>query len=228
MIRRLITLALAASLSIAAGPPAGRINWNTTVAVTPAGSHVVGNPAAKAKLTEWVSYTCPHCSRFEIEGDAPIRLAYVMPGKLQVEVRHLVRDPVDMTVAMLTNCGPVSRFFLNHTAFMRSQSTWIQTMATAGDAQRQRWSSGEMTARMRAIANDFHFYDIMETRGYGRVAVDRCLADQAMLRRLTAMTEDAANAGVASTPSFAIDGVVLAGTHNWQALDLQLRARLNP
>ena len=42
-----------------------RGNWNTQVAVSPSGSHVIGNPAAATKLTEYVSYTCPHCAEFD-------------------------------------------------------------------------------------------------------------------------------------------------------------------
>ena len=225
--RRTIALAVAATLLTAAGPAPRRGDWNATVAVTPSGSHTVGNPAAPVKLTEYVSYTCPHCSVFEKEADGAMRLAWVAPGKLQIEVRNLVRDPIDMTVAMLTNCGPASKFFLNHAAFMRSQATWITPMSTASESQRQRWTGRDNLTRFRAIASDFHFYDIMATRGYSRVAVDRCLADNAMATRLAAMTQAAVTSGVNSTPSFAIDGVVLAGTHAWSQLEPQLSARIN-
>lgn len=236
IVRMIATLAAAALMAgtaptSAKGPArplstAAKVNWNARTAVTPSGSHTVGNPDAAVKLVEYVSYTCPHCAHFEAEADTPMRVAYVSQGKLQIEVRHLVRDPIDMTVALLTNCGNPSRFYLNHAAFMRSQSTWIQPMATATTAQRQRWTSGDNLARLRAIASDFRFYDIMATRGYARTDVDRCLADQAMARKLVAMTEGAAELGVNSTPSFVVNGVLLAGTHDWEMLQPQLAARM--
>ena len=220
-----IAILLAAAFTLAAAPAPRKANWNAAAAVTPAGSHTLGNPAAKVKLTIWASYTCHHCAHFEEEADTLLRTFYIAPGKLQIEVRHLVRDPVDLTVAMLTNCGPVAKFFLNHTAFLRSQDAWIGTLASPTAAQRTRWTTGSNLARRQAIATDFRFYAIMQTRGYVRASTDRCLADEAMANRLAAMTQDATQRGVNSTPGFAIDGTLLAGTNDWETLRLQLDAR---
>ena len=227
-----LALAGVAVLSVAATKPAPKpapklaANWNTAVAVTPAGSHVLGNPAAKIKLAEYVSYTCSHCAHFETEASGPLRLAYVRDGKVSVEVRHFVRDPVDLTVAMLTNCGSKDKFFINHGMFMRSQETWIKPLMTASTAQRSRWTTGDLGARNRAIASDLKFYDMMATRGYDRPTLDRCLADTAMAQRLAQQTRDASNLGVTGTPSFSINGSLLAGTHEWSILKPQLDAAL--
>jgi protein-disulfide isomerase len=219
----MLAVSAAAALSIAAAPAA---NWNLAVAVTPAGSHVLGNPAAKVKLTEFVSYTCPHCAAFEREADGPLRLAYVRQGKVSVEVQHMLRDPIDLTVAMLTNCGPKDKFFINHGMFMRSQATWIKPMISASGAQRSRWTSGDMGARNRAIAADFHFYDMMATRGYDRQTVERCLTDKAMADRLARQAQAASDLGVQATPSFAINGTLLAGTNEWSVLQPQIDVAL--
>ncbi len=207
-------------------PARSAVPWNQVVAVTPLGSHVKGNPAAKVKLTEYVSYTCPHCAHFTIEADGPIDLAWVSQGKVSVEIRHLLRDPIDATVAQLTNCGDKAKFFGNHTLFMRSQDKWIARYGQTSEAQRARWSSGSYTARRQAIARDFGFYEMMAGRGYSAPQLDRCLADDALAQRLVKQTEAAQEAGVTGTPSFALDGVLLAGTHEWKVLDPQIRARL--
>ncbi|MGE3692793.1 MAG: DsbA family protein, partial [Novosphingobium sp.] len=222
---KIVALSAMAALAVAAGPAARR-NWNTVIAVTPTGSHVLGNPAAKVKLTEFISYTCNHCAQFDREASDRLRVTGVAQGTVSVEVRHLVRDPIDMTVAMLTNCGPSAKFFLNHTAFLRSQDRWIAAANNAGDAQRQRWSTGDMPSRMRAIASDFGFYSVMASRGYDRTLVDRCLADRAMAQRLAAQTEAASKLGVTGTPSFLINGELLAGTHSWDMLQPQIESRL--
>ena len=227
-LNRILALGLVAALSLGASKPAPapvRGNWVGTVVTTPGGGHRMGNPAAPVKLIEYVSYTCPHCSHFELESDGQLKMGYVVPGKVSVEVRHIVRDPVDLTVAMLTNCGPPSRFFLNHAAFMRTQATWIAPMAGATTAQLQRWTSGDPAARRRNIASDFKLYPMAAVRGIDRVAADRCLADNALAQRLATMTQEAGNLGVDSTPSFALDGVLLTGTHDWRALAPQIAAR---
>jgi protein-disulfide isomerase len=227
---RLLAITLAATLCIGAGKPAplaqpAHRNWNATVAIAPGGSHLLGNPAAAVKLVEYVSYTCGHCAQFEVQADGPMRLSFVSTGKLSVEVRHYVRDPVDLTVAMLANCGPPAKFFLNHSAFLRSQSKWIGTMSNASAAQRARWASGDMLSRRRAIAADYKFYQIMQSRGYDRTSADRCLADDALANRLAQQNVEADRLGISGTPSFLINGLLLAGTHDWALLEPQLRAR---
>ena len=222
-------LALAGLALSAAGPAAkpAKTSWNTTITRTPQGTHVLGNPAAKVRLTQFVSYTCSHCAHFEEEADAALRLNFVAQGKMAVEVRHFVRDPVDLTVTLLTNCGAPAKFFLNHTAFMRSQAKWIGPLENPTAAQAARWSSGTFAQRIKVIAKDFGFYPIMVSRGYTAAQVDRCLANEALANRLAADTDLAQRSlRVTGTPSFAIDGAVLAGTHNWDTLRPQLDARL--
>ncbi|MEJ5978657.1 thioredoxin domain-containing protein [Novosphingobium sp. PS1R-30] len=225
---RFAILALTAALSIGATKPAApapRGNWLTTVAVSPNGSHLLGNPAAPVKLVEYVSYTCSHCAHFQREAEMPLQISYVQPGKVQVEVRHLVRDPIDMTVAMLTNCGTPARFYLNHSLFLRNQDNWMARVNSASEAQRARWNNGDTVARMRAIAGDLGFYGMMAQRGYDRQTLERCLADPAMTKRLVAQTTRAQTDGVEGTPSFMINGVLLTATHDWQSLNTQLQAR---
>ena len=215
-----------APVKAAPAKPAAR-DWNNAMALTPQGTHLLGNPAAKVKLTQFISYTCPHCAHFEAQADAPLRLAFIATGKGSVEVRNFVRDPVDMTAALLTNCGGASKFFGNHAAFLRSQDAWIAPLARPTPTQQARWTGGSFAQRTRAIAKDFGFYRIMQTRGYTALQIDKCLADEALAKRLAASTEEAGSKlFVTGTPMFAIDGVVLAGTHSWDALRPQLDARM--
>ncbi len=219
-------LMLTATAIPAAAPVA--TNWNNTIAVTPSGSHLLGNPNAPTKLTEFISYTCPHCATFDREGSDRLRLYLVGPGKLSIEIRNFVRDPIDMTVALLTNCGPPAKFVMNHTAFLRSQSVWIANAEKTTPTQRNRWSTGDPASRFRAIASDFGFYAIMERRGYVRSVTDRCLADLPLAKRLADQTKAASEMGVNGTPSFLLNGELLAGTHSWDALKLQLEAQSLP
>ncbi|MGN6497378.1 MAG: thioredoxin domain-containing protein [Tsuneonella sp.] len=219
---RLAAVIVAALFAMAAGAP----NWNTVIRATD-GGHLIGNPDAKVKLIEFVSYTCPHCAHFAQDGDGALQIAYIGPGKVSVEVRHVIRDPIDLTIAMLANCGPVAKFPRNHAAFMLSQKDWIPVAINASKAQQQRWYSGAEAARRRAIASDFGFYDIMARRGYERTEVDRCLADDAAAKRMAATSAaDTAKWDIPGTPSFAINNVLLSGTHEWSLLKPQLDARL--
>jgi protein-disulfide isomerase len=206
--------------------PIVRGNWNAMTTLTPGGGHLLGNPAARIKLTEYASYTCSHCAHFEVQANGAIRIGYVASGNVSYEVRHYVRDPVDLTVAMLVNCGTPSRFFLNHSAFMRSQATWMLPLQHISPALQARWSTGDAATRRRNMASDLHLYEIAATRGYDRATASRCLGDEAMARRLADQTNEGNQLQISGTPSFLINGSLLAGTFDWTTLRPQLDARL--
>ena len=218
------TIALAAVLSVAATNP--QSDWTGKVTVTPTQTHVIGNPEARVKVTEFLSYTCSHCAHFHRESEGPLRISYLPAGKVSIEVQHLVRDPVDLAAALLANCGGPKLFYRVHNTILQTQDGWLPTMGKASDAQKQRWSTGTVTQRLQAIASDFGFYKVMEGAGIDRVATDRCLADEVMTRKLLDQTDAAVSAGVTGTPSFMINGTLLEDTHDWQALDTAIKARL--
>jgi len=222
-IRIFAAMALAA-ISVAASPP--HPNWNATVSTGPQGAFTLGNPDAKVKLTEYVSYTCSHCADFHKQADTALRLTYVPQGKVSVTVQQMLRNPIDLTIAMLTNCGDPKQFFARHNAFMGSQDQWLGKMDGFTKAQTARWATGPVPTRLRAIASDFDFYTIMAHRGFSRPQVDQCLGDAAVLKRVEGQTTAAVALGIDSTPSFALDGQVLAGTHEWKLLLPQIEAKL--
>ena len=221
---RIALAAVAAVLSVAAVEP--HPDWTGHVTQTPTGSHLLGNPAARVKLAEYVSYTCPHCAHFNQASEGPLKVAYVAEGKVSVEVRHLVRDPIDLAAALLANCGDQTRFFERHNAFMASQDQWLDKVFKASPAQRQAWSAGPLPQRLRGIAAAAGFYDIMARFEYGRPQVDRCLADETMSQRLMGQTKAAIADGVQGTPSFSINGQLDDSVHDWDGLRALLDAKL--
>lgn len=216
----IVLAALAAS-----GAASAATNW-LTIVDTGGGGHKIGNPQAPVKLTKFVSYTCPACGRFAQEATSALDI-YVAAGKVQLDVRHVVRDPVDLTAAMLANCGPAAKFPRNHAALILAQPKWLPLAERATQGQQSRWYTGTGPARRRAIAADLKFYDIMIGRGYERIALDRCLSDEALAKRLADQSvADDAKWDVKGTPSFAIGGSILAGTNSWRMLQPQIDARL--
>ena len=198
-------------------------NWNTKVEVTPR-AHVIGNPKAETTLIEFVSYTCPHCATFAIEGEAPLQYVYIGPGKLKLEVRPVIRNVVDLTATLLVQCGKPSKYLQNHTMFMTRQKTWLEIARNATRAQQAAWFGPDKLAARQNMSQQLGFYEMMETRGYSRPDIDRCLADQTRADELEANTvADSAEFGVRGTPSFAVNGDLLEGVHNWQALQLALK-----
>ena len=221
---RIAVLAAATMLLTATGPKT--VGWNAVISVTAEGSHVTGNPDAPVKLVEYVSYTCADCATFMIQSDGALQVGYISSGKVSVEVRHLVQGPVDLAAAMLADCGPPAKFALNHATLMRSQANWRQTLERAGPAQRQRWTSGSLLNRNRAIAGDMDFYRIMEMRGLDRMATERCLSDQAAANRIGEQSKAGYASGITTPPSFTINGN-LEPAHTWAELRPLIDASLH-
>ena len=197
--------------SIAAGQ-----NWLVTVERTPV-SHLVGNPQAPVTLTEYISYTCPHCRDFTMHGEEILKLGYVRNGKLRFEYRHMAADPIDLTASMLARCGAPEKFPGNHAALMAAQPQFNALHRLATKSQTDRWNYGDKSARRRAVASDLKLYSILEGRGFSRAQLDQCLNDQALADRIEAQA-DIDWKTVTGTPSFAVNGQLLKDVHNWQAL----------
>ena len=222
-------LGAAALASLAAGSTAGTTdtrsattsaggNWGSSVEARDSG-HVMGNPDAATRLVEYMSYTCSTCAEFARTGDYVIKVAVVPRGKVSFEIRHLLRDPVDLTATLLTHCGDSANFLANHEAIISRQAEWLATARATSQAQRTRWNFGTNVARRRAIASDLGFYTIMENRGYSRTGIDRCLSDEEKANTLAEATQrDVAAFGLTGTPSFVLDGKLLDGVHSWESL----------
>lgn len=188
------------------------------------GSHTLGRATAPVTLTEYISYTCPHCAAFDKEGSDTLLLTAVRPGKLKIVYRPFLRNVVDVAATLLVNCGPPARFQGNHSAVLRSQEKW---MIQPSDAQVERWrTAADLPSRLRAVALDMGLYAMFETRGYARPQLDKCLADQRQVDAIAKENAAAAAAGVSGTPSFFINGK-LNEAHAWEQLRPALEAALN-
>ena len=204
-------------------------DWNLTVSQSEAG-HRIGRADAEVSLIEFMSYTCPHCGQFAGIADRALALGYVGPGRVSVEYRPMVRDPVDLTVSMLVSCVQPKRFAAAHAAFMEGQEGWLVAAQRTPGAQRAVWADAYRSAeRRRSIASALELYPMVERLSLSRIAADRCLSNQAKADALvTAADANRAQFGVTGTPSFALDGILLAGTHDWESLRPQIDVRLNP
>lgn len=211
---------LLAGLLFAAAPVAmlAAQDWNITFAQTERGNSV-GNPEAPAQLVEFVSYTCSHCAHFEEESDAVMRAHFLHQGLVEVEVRSYLRNPVDLAATLVAQCGDPAKFFGNHRALMLGQDTWLEKARNTTEAQQQRWSTGTMAARMRAIGDDLDFHELMAGRGYTVAEVNRCLSDETKAQEIIARHEaNTADFAIPGTPSFAVNGRLLDGIHDWGSL----------
>ncbi|MES2288337.1 MAG: thioredoxin domain-containing protein [Pseudomonadota bacterium] len=213
-------LALSALLTLAAAPPPPKaVDWTKTVARAPSGGFLIGNPAAKIRLVEYMSYTCSHCQHFATESAVPLMRDHVATGNVSFEVRNFMLNGLDFTFALVARCGGVAKFKGNHEAIFANQ----QALLTRGSRFNPATYAKDPVAGMKAWARASGIVDLMAKRGIPAAAIDQCIADKAEQGRLQGMTRDAVDVKkLSGTPSFFINDQPIAGG-TWSSVEFDLQ-----
>lgn len=228
MRRIALLLAVAAGLlplttaSARAPQQAAARDWRTNVLMLPSGAYAIGNPAAKVKLVEYLSFTCPHCAHFVASAKAGLHDDMVRRGAVRVEFRHAVRDPLDMAATLLARCAGVRGFVGAGEAIFAAQQSWYEQGAQWWSANAEVIKAQPQITQLKGAANGSGLTQLLRGRGMTPAAINQCFAKQTDLKRVAAMTK-ASWAAIQGTPSFTINGgPVLSG--DWATIEPQLRA----
>lgn len=197
-------------------------DWSTHVVQSPMGAYLIGNPAAKVRLVEYLSYTCGHCAEFVAESKIPLKDGYVRRGSVRIEVRHAVRDPLDMAAALLARCAGPQDFSGATDAIFADQQSWLRIGSQWWRANEAALQSRPELARLKAVAEASGLSPLMRARGMSQARIDQCFANPTDLNRLTTMAE-ASWKVIKGTPTFVINGKTGGGGH-WETLEPELRA----
>ncbi len=195
------------------------------VTLSAMGGHVMGNPLARHKLTEYMSYTCSHCAAFEKESHAALTTDFVNRNRVSFEVRNLVLNPIDLSAAMLARCGGRTKFFGNHRALLLKQSTWLAKFQATSPEVMKTMNDGTVPQRLKKIVKAAGLDALMKGRGFTASQIDACLSNQAEQDKILAMTKYATDTlKLSGTPSFTLGDQPLAEVHSWAALKPKLTA----
>lgn len=210
----------AASAPVAPVPAPAGTAWRDTVAETPEGGHLVGNPNAPIKLVEYGSLTCPTCAAFAEEGMEPLLSKYVDSGRVSFELRNFaVHGPVDIVLARMARCGA------KEAVIPLSDQVWknLQTLTgplQANQAAVEQAMNLPMEKRFQGMAQIGGFYDFFASRGISEDQAKACLADVPSLEKLAAATDRYAKQDqVSGTPTFMLNGDKLDGVNGWRMLE---------
>ncbi|KQN07154.1 protein-disulfide isomerase [Sphingobium sp. Leaf26] len=205
----------------AVAAPAGT-SWSETIAETPDGYFVMGNPSAKVKLIEYGSYTCSHCKDFSAEASEEIK-KIVDTGKMSFEFRTYLRDPIDLTTALLARCGGKDIFYPLSEQFFANQSAMFEKVQ-GNEAAFQGVDKLPAAQRPGAIAQIAGLVEYAQQRGISADQAKICLADTAVAEKLAKNVEKAnTEYQIQGTPSFLINGVLLDNVASWSALSPKLK-----
>lgn len=224
--RRHLLAALAAVPLIAATRPAPRLS--ARVSESGVGGFVVGNPNARLRLVEYFSFTCGACGQFAAVGDPALKAQYVDRGLVAFEYRNLIRDPLDMTAALLARAGGAAAFIGHYRALMLGQPQWLARASKLPQSVQSKWFEGDMDVRLTQVARDSGLDAFMRARGLTPAQIRAALTSEVGQTAVTAMTNLARAARITITPSFTLNNVPLADVHDWPAVKSRLDQALRP
>ncbi len=219
---RLIVAVLAFILLGGAAP----VDFTRTIAATPEGGFRMGNPAAKVKLVEYASLTCPHCRAFHLEGAAILERDYIARGLVSFELRNLVLNGPDLAASTLARCQGTAKFFSSVDVFFRQQQVWIMPFTQIPESESARYASLPDDQQLAAVAVGGKLDSFVAKFGMSRALFDKCLADRTAVDRLTRIGEDAGKLyKVQGTPTFFINGRMIP-PNTWGGVEPLLRRAL--
>ena len=212
---------LSAAALLAASPALAQSRPQASPTVTPVatGSYLIGNPKARVRLVEYVSYTCPHCAHYAEQSEAAVK-AMIRSGSLAVEVRNQVHDGFDLAAATLARCAGPAAFPALHAALFARQREWIERAVAWQQANAERIRSYPQLAQLKALVDGSGLADIARASGVPQPRIDACFANE----RFVAKTLAVSNATkVSGTPAFEINGRLVENV-DWAKLQPMLRA----
>ncbi|RMD95765.1 MAG: DsbA family protein [Alphaproteobacteria bacterium] len=168
---------------------------------------VLGDPEAPVSITEYASFTCPHCRNFHTGPFKRLKAEYIDTGKAKLIYREVYFDQFGLWAAMVARCAAgvpeaaageaaateitgdaAARYFAVVGMLYEKQREWLDAADAAGIADNLR--------RLGRAA------------GIEQQALDSCLTNRDLaLAMVTRYQENATRDGVEGTPSFVIGGV---------------------
>lgn len=149
---------------------------------------ILGNPDAKVTVTEYASFTCPHCRNFHTSVFNLLKTNYIDTGKIKFVYREVYFDKFGLWAGLVARCGGEAKYFGISDLIYKQQSEWLN----GGNDPVQ------IGKNLRTIA---------KTAGLDDAALDQCLNDGAMAEAMVAeFQKNAVADDISGTPTFIING----------------------
>ncbi|NIJ37869.1 protein-disulfide isomerase [Sphingopyxis panaciterrae] len=198
-------------------------SWSQTVTRTAEGGYVMGNPDASIKIIEFASLTCPHCAEFSKESHEEIKRDFIDTGRVSLEVRNFIRDPLDATAAAVVHCVPAERYYpLLENVFATQEELYEGVKGNEGAAEAA--MKLPPAQRFPALAKALKIDQFFQSRGISAEQLSACLGKVENITTLEKNTNAAIEKyQVQGTPTFLINGQVAEGVATWPLLRDRLR-----
>ena len=157
----------------------------------PTAARTKGSASAPVTVYEMSDFQCPYCARFALDIFPTLDAEYVQTGKIRwIFVNFpLPMHPNATPAAEVAMCAAKQgKFWPVHDLLFRNQKTWAPLTAPAE-----------------------YFLTFADSASLNRTAFQECLSADATLAEVKSDAEAAVRSGAKSTPSFYIEGGIMAG-----------------
>jgi protein-disulfide isomerase len=169
----------------------------------PLGDQAIGKANAPVTIVQYVSLTCPICSRFQAEVMPKLKKAYIDKGKVRLVVREFPIGHSAATAAIVSRCVSSKDYFKVVDKFLANQKDWV-----ALDVKKD------------------EIYNVVKFTGLKRDKFDSCLDTTAINDALFVVKQRGRALGVAGTPTFFVNGKKIAGAHSFEDMQAVIEAAL--
>lgn len=150
----------------------------------------LGPAEAKVVVVEYASMTCGHCARFHKTVFPQLKEKYIDTNKIRFIMREFPLDNLAAAASMLARCSGDEKAFPLIGVLFDKQADWAFVKTNPVPA----------------------LMEIAKQVGFTQESFEACLKDDALLKKILAQRERAANVlGVNSTPTFFVNGTKIAG-----------------
>lgn len=173
-----LSLVVAASVGVTSAARAG------TPPPVGASDRILGQANAPVTVIEYASFVCPHCADWHNQVLPELKTRFIDTGKVRLVFRNLPTDPANeaFAAAAIGRCALPERYFDVTRSLFAGQAALF-----AGGAET--W-----------------FNNAVAASGRSKAEIAACFRDPATEAALNADIQGAVAAGVASTPSFFVNG----------------------
>ncbi|OGU07987.1 MAG: hypothetical protein A2W29_09010 [Gemmatimonadetes bacterium RBG_16_66_8] len=162
--------------------------------------HVLGSDSAPIEVVEYADFQCPACAQFAILTMHDVKERLIQTGRVRWRFRDFpleIHDKSQLAHHSAACAGEQTQFWAMHDQLYYNQSRWYGERPAA---------AGRM------------FRDFARTIGLDVGAYDSCMESSRYRARIAASAQQGISQGVASTPTFIIDGRRVAGSMAYDPL----------
>lgn len=195
------------------------VNSANTSELSIGNSPVLGNTNAPITIYEFSDFSCPYCAAADGENQQAVSYLQAMDKSWQAPIPNIIKDYVETGKAKL-----VFKYYPGHGA---GKSAHIVSLALANQSNNLFWKFHDLAFANQADTGDLvKMKALAESIGANMTKLNSYIESGAYEAQLTEDISMGKSNGIKGTPSFIIDGNLIAGAQSYSTFKQVIDALL--